>query len=386
VQVNSVTYSPETFKGGINHNHSIIIYNINSNDTITYYQEGLKYSTFDGTAGLWNPLITSNPEQLTFWFDFSESEYSSQIGKYGANKIQQRSKVTSDEHITALYYGDTLNIAWEYSGEDEEKYNQLNPYLHEAEYPIFNIPDFFKSSFKSSSKAKSCKDVLISWLQNYTYANESLNFSALPIYTLQPNELIQINNSIYRVNSISIPLSYNGTMSVQAVKEVDLFYKEEDEDNVVFKNLDFHAERLNAYNYESSIRTSNVTLFNSEEAWNQNWEIEFLASTSENIPQGGEGAGTTVGIIGSSRWNNRQIAIQVAVGTNATLVDTFGLSSVTGSKRLEVPSTNKIIKVKKDFRIFSGQLWAIFQLYINEELMHFGEGENEKDYFARERI
>jgi hypothetical protein len=59
-----------------------------------------------------------------------------------------------------------------------------------------NIPQYFKDSFVYSAKAKSCKDVIDQWLFDYTWAQETLNFSALPIYSLQPNDLITINNGI----------------------------------------------------------------------------------------------------------------------------------------------------------------------------------------------
>ena len=297
-------------------------------DTIEYYQQkyNYQYGNID-RKGKWNSDIFDYPERLMFWFDFLESEMSNAVGKYGVNKIQQRSKVTSDDKASAIIYSDTYNIVWEFSDaspEDIAKYNQLTPYLKEAEYAVFKIPAWLKSSFIFSSKSKSCKDVLDDWLLNYTQANESLNFSALPIYTLQPNDLVMINNGVYRINSISMPLSYNGTMSVQATNVIDLYYYDP-EDDALFKNLDFNATKgLSDDNIR--VQGSNIKLFDTEENWNKEWTIELQATP--NKAYNDAGSCTSIGLYGDSNflnhsdsYNNR---FQLILGTNGMGVDTWG--------------------------------------------------------------
>ena len=84
--------------------------------------------------------------------------------------------------------------------------------------------------FHISSSGKSCKDVLDKYLYQKTYANENISLSTIPIYNLQPNDRISIQNENtkingeYVINSISIPLTYDGTMSVNAVKAIDKIY------------------------------------------------------------------------------------------------------------------------------------------------------------------
>jgi len=92
-------------------------------ETIPYCQESTLFKPFEvnGVVSNWNEYIQTNPEKLNFWFDFLESETDSQIGKYGANKIQQRSKATSDDKAGAIVYLDTLNIAWMFSSDDAEQ-------------------------------------------------------------------------------------------------------------------------------------------------------------------------------------------------------------------------------------------------------------------------
>jgi hypothetical protein len=50
--------------------------------------------------------------------------------------------------------------------------------------------------------------------------NESITITALPIYWLEPNRKIEVEDNDsriygeYMIKSISIPLTYNGTMSI----------------------------------------------------------------------------------------------------------------------------------------------------------------------------
>ena len=64
-------------------------------------------------------------------------------------------------------------------------------------------------------------------LYQQSYCIESVNINAIPVYSLQPNTRISIVddksgiNGEYLVSRITIPLAYNGTMSITATKAVD---------------------------------------------------------------------------------------------------------------------------------------------------------------------
>jgi hypothetical protein len=67
-------------------------------------------------------------------------------------------------------------------------------------------------------------------LYNYSYCIESINLTAIPIYYLNPNTRILVKddsskiNGEYLVNRISIPLTYNGTMTISATKAPTRLY------------------------------------------------------------------------------------------------------------------------------------------------------------------
>ena len=61
-------------------------------------------------------------------------------------------------------------------------------------------------------------------LYQYTNYNESVNLQVIPIYHLQPNTRIEIQDieqqiqGDFMIKSFTLPLDVNGTMSIQANK------------------------------------------------------------------------------------------------------------------------------------------------------------------------
>lgn len=164
----------------------------------------------------WNRNVYENPSVLNYWLDFIESN---ELAQYDVLNIGVRSKVVNDTGIKSIYYRDTPSIIFledENSEKDESK----------TGYKCFQVTGY-EGMFSISSQGKSAKDEIDSLLYNYSYAQESISVSAVPIYYLQPNTRITINddktkiNGDYVISKITIPLTYNGTMTLSATKAPD---------------------------------------------------------------------------------------------------------------------------------------------------------------------
>ena len=87
-----------------------------------------------------------------------------------------------------------------------------------------------ESFFSISAQGKSAQDTLDSLLEQYTYCIETTTITALPVYYLEPNTRILVRddssgiNGEYLISKITLPLTYNGTMSISATKAVDKIY------------------------------------------------------------------------------------------------------------------------------------------------------------------
>lgn len=172
-----------------------------------------------GNNKCWNKSVQESPELLNFWFDFLD-ENESELGQYSVQLIGDRTKSVNDSNVSAIYFREIPNIifttAEEYSENDEVK--------DKTGYVPVLITDSMESLFSISAKGKSAKDAFDELLYNYSYCIENITLTSLPIYYLSPNARIKVvdtNTNIngeYLVSRITLPLTYNGTMSITASK------------------------------------------------------------------------------------------------------------------------------------------------------------------------
>lgn len=226
-----------------------------------YYQ---KYDNEYDKTTYWNNGIKESPEALNFWFDFLDSE--GELSQYSVKNVGTRPKAENNSDVKAIYFRETPNII--YIDENSIEYTKINItedmfyedgayyYISDGSggytlaldwnpnqtyyissldlqralkpgYSFLQIPSQFSNIFKFSSQGKSAKDELDNLLYNYSYCTETISMTTLPIYYLQPNTRIFVrddNSGIcgeYIVSSFTIPLTYNGTMNINATKAVE---------------------------------------------------------------------------------------------------------------------------------------------------------------------
>jgi hypothetical protein len=81
--------------------------------------------------------------------------------------------------------------------------------------------------FTISKTRKSAWDKVSELLYKHSYCIENTSITTIPIYYLEPNTRIYVrdeNSNIdgeYIVSKFTIPLTYNGTMSITASKAVE---------------------------------------------------------------------------------------------------------------------------------------------------------------------
>lgn len=182
-----------------------------SNDV--YYYNG--YYTFDPETH-WSREVQNAPEKILFWFDFLDADMS-ELGKYAVSTVGIRSKALKDDNVKSVYYREVPKVIFQ-TGEET--------YEHQTGYTYVQLQDTMENLFTISSKGKSAKERIEELLQTHGYCTESANITTIPVYHLEPNSRIYIQNDNsnifgeYVVNKITIPLAYNGTMSITATKAI----------------------------------------------------------------------------------------------------------------------------------------------------------------------
>lgn len=189
---------------------------------INKYEEGLGYYSQEESKErkYWNKSIYETPENLNFWFDFIDT--GDLISKYSVKKIGSRTKVINDNNVKSIYYRDIPQVIYTSSSDFEID----NQYM--TGYRYIQIPQAYQDKlFSISSQGLSAKERLDELLQTHTYFVDSSNITTFPLYHLEPNSKIRLESDKYQiygdyeVSKFTIPLTYNGTMSLSVTKSVN---------------------------------------------------------------------------------------------------------------------------------------------------------------------
>lgn len=179
-------------------------------EPVYYYIEDYEYDR----ETYWHNNVSDCPEKLLFWFDFLDAD-GSQLGKYSVPAVGVRSKALKDTNVKSIYYREVPKVIFQ-SGVEE--------YEHQTGYTYIQLQNTMENLFTISSKGKSAKGRIEELLQDYGYCIESANISTIPVYHLEPNSCILIQDDRtgisgeYIANKITIPLTHNRTMSITATK------------------------------------------------------------------------------------------------------------------------------------------------------------------------
>ena len=191
---------------------------------LDFYRDNEKYYYFTGKSVgnyemitnekllYWARDVVENPSNLVFWFDFLNA--TGELKKFSVPVIGNRPKVETQADVQAIAYHDTPEVLIgtpEFSSSITKNYSilQLGPY---------------EDLVAKSAQGQSAKEAMDNLIFNYVYATDSISITSVPIYHLEPNTRIYIKDEEskidgdYIINSISLPLTYNGTMNLSATK------------------------------------------------------------------------------------------------------------------------------------------------------------------------
>lgn len=247
---------------------------------LTYYMSRYDFFRLEDSLDnidllYWNKSIKENPDQLNFWLDFldtnegkikvnslTKEQYNiyqnilfyedgdlnliplktldwdtiqkltkdgkvfkksqKELSEYAISAIGDRPKVVNDSNVKSIYYRNVPNLIF--------TTNLQNEFKEKSGYIFMQISkDISLNYFNISAQGKSAKDALDELLYQHSYCANSINITAIPVYYLQPNTMIYVRddqskiNGEYVVNRISLPLTYNGQMSISATKAPQRF-------------------------------------------------------------------------------------------------------------------------------------------------------------------
>lgn len=183
-----------------------------------------KFSTKTG----FHENVTKYPETLNFWFDFMNTK--GDFGKYAVQAIGSRPKAVNDNNVKAIYYKDTPSVLFLTQKDYEDLVNNREDYDDMTGYTFIRLTSQMENYFTISAQGKSAKNALDDLLYQHTYATEAVNLTSVPLYHLQPNTRVFVNDKNtgisgeFIVSKITVPLQYNGTSAITTTKAVERIY------------------------------------------------------------------------------------------------------------------------------------------------------------------
>ena len=167
----------------------------------------------------WNRAVFNSPWTINFWFDFLDP--GGEMECFSVPMIGNRAKVVNDNNVKAIYFRETPEIIYKPMTADDSENEDNSKQEEQDGYTYLQAPEEY---FSISAQGRSAKDKLNELIYQHSYCIESSTITTIPIYYLQPNSKVHLFdealglNGDYIVSKITVPLTYNGTMQLTAVK------------------------------------------------------------------------------------------------------------------------------------------------------------------------
>ncbi len=147
------------------------------------------------------------------------SQQGSQLNKEQVGRYM--TKTLNDSNINCIYFPDIDNTLI-------LKKNDEIPEDMLAKYTVIRVDDdIYNQIYTGGSQNSAFEQARQLICQNTSYAN-TISISCIPIYYLDPNTTIYVEDEesgikgYYVINTISLPLTYNGNMNISASKAITI--------------------------------------------------------------------------------------------------------------------------------------------------------------------
>lgn len=156
-----------------------------------------------------------DPNELTG----SAQEFYSQLT---VSKIGRREKVINDKDVNTLFNPDFPDVVYIELGTSNTSAERT--IARNNGWTFAQVPATIATNIEIGSAINSAYDGIRAILSDVVSYNESVSLSMVPIYHLDANEMIKIEDAesctsgYFTINSMSLPLAYNGNMTLTARK------------------------------------------------------------------------------------------------------------------------------------------------------------------------
>ena len=197
-----------------------------------YYSELLNEwpKLYDIRKGKMREEATKNPSGIDFYLDFIDS--SSILGEFSVDNIGRRSKVLNENKnvncVFEPYIPDVVLINKDYSGTETKSLPaKLRQECEARGQQFYQVPNSIYEALEIGGMLNSAYDVIRQLIHQYTSYNNSISIQTLPLYHLEPNTRITVNDSKsniygdYMITNMTFNVDVSSTLTISAVKALE---------------------------------------------------------------------------------------------------------------------------------------------------------------------
>ena len=167
--------------------------------------------------------ILKTPSDIDYFLDFIDS--GAEISKFSISNIGRRSQIITDSKVNCIFEPDIPDFILIEKGREDTDTKRAECEMKGQNYVQVDSSIF--SLLATGGSKNSAYNYVRELLYQYTSYNESISIQSIPIYYLEPNTRITVQDKEsnifgdYMISNISIPLDINGTMSISATRALE---------------------------------------------------------------------------------------------------------------------------------------------------------------------
>lgn len=167
--------------------------------------------------------VLANPSTMDYFLDFIDSNAA--ISQFNVDNIGRRSQVESSDDYNCIFEPNIPDYILIESGQEDTAEKRQE--CEDKGQAYIQIESSLFETLATGGSSNGCFEEIKMLLYDHTGYNETIQLSAIPIHYLDVNTRIRVQDAEsdisgdYMVNTISIPLAVNGTMSISATRAAE---------------------------------------------------------------------------------------------------------------------------------------------------------------------
>ena len=163
------------------------------------------------------------PNNIDFFLDFIDT--TSSLAQFSVNNIGRRTTVLNNDMINCIFEPNNPDIVIIQAGTAET--SEIREECENRKQEYVQVKTELYSLLSNGGTLRSAYEQIRKELYQYTNYNEQVSLTILPIYYLEPNTRITIQDvqsgiyGDYMIKSFSLPLDVNGTMSLSCTRALE---------------------------------------------------------------------------------------------------------------------------------------------------------------------